>query len=356
MKAIVIEKTGGPEVLQYTTDAPTPSPKDNEVLIKNHVAGINYIDTYFRSGLYPSASGYPLILGQEASGVVSALGPGADKHGLKVGDRVVWIKIGGYAEYTTCPADKVAKIPDGVSDEDAVGGFLMGMTALSLVQESYPVQKGDWVLVHAAAGGVGLLMCQILRSMGARMIGTAGGPEKCKLAKENGAEFVIDYKKTDGPSWVEQVKEITGGRGVDVVYDSVGKDTWEGSLQAIKRKGKVCVSFSFVAPSYFYLPTPPRLTLHPNSQVVYFGSSSGAVPPFPIQKLAANNASIMRSTLMNNIVTREEFEHYTGDLFRIMQAGDLKIRIHKIYDLKDVKTAHEDLEGRRTTGKLLLKI
>lgn len=244
MKAVIIEKTGGPEVLKYTTDAPTPTPKDGEVLIQNHVAGINYIDTYFRSGLYPSATGYPMILGQEASGVVSALGPGADKYGLKAGDRVVWIKQGGYAEYTACPAEKVAKIPDGVSDEDAVGGFLMGMTALSLVQESYPVQKGDWVLVHAAAGGVGLLMCQILRSMGARMIGTAGGPEKCQLAKDNGAEFMIDYKKTDGPGWVEQVKEITGGRGVDVVYDSVGKDTWEGSLQAIKRKGKVCFSFS----------------------------------------------------------------------------------------------------------------
>ena len=286
MKAVIIEKTGGPEVLQYTTDAPTPTPKDGEVLIKNHIAGINYIDTYFRSGLYPSASGYPLILGQEASGVVSALGPNADKHGLAVGDRVVWIKMGGYAEYTVCPADKVAKIPSGVSDEDAVGGFLMGMTALSLVQESYPVQKGDWVLVHAAAGGVGLLMCQILRSMGARMIGTAGGPEKCALAKENGAEFVIDYKKTEGPTWVEQVKEITGGRGVDVVYDSVGKDTWEGSLQAIKRKGKVCV-FSFLllfVPSYFYRLNltyhtpqhPPNLPYLPNRR-----SYTSAPPPAP---------------------------------------------------------------------------
>lgn len=238
MRAITIDKTGGPEVMTYTEDAPKPTPKDGEVLIKNTFAGINYIDTYFRSGLYPSPH-LPLIIGQEASGTVSALGPNADKYGLKLNDRVVWIKMGGYAEYTACPCEKVAKIPEGVSDEDAVGGFLMGMTALSLVQESYPVQKGDWVLVHAAAGGVGLLMCQILKSMGARMIGTAGGEEKCKLAKENGAEFMIDYKKMDGPSWVEQVKEITEGRGVDVVYDSVGKDTWEGSLQAIKRKGKV---------------------------------------------------------------------------------------------------------------------
>jgi NADPH2:quinone reductase len=244
MRAIIIDKTGGPEVLTYTTDAPKPTPKDGEVLIKNTFAGINYIDTYFRSGLYPSPT-LPLIIGQEASGIVSALGPNADKYGLQINDRVVWIKMGGYAEYTTCSCEKVAKIPDGVSDEDAVGGFLMGMTALSLVQESYPVQKGDWVLVHAAAGGVGLLMCQILKSMGARMIGTAGGPEKCALAKENGAEFCIDYKKSEGPTWLEQVKEITEGRGVDVVYDSVGKDTWEESLQAIKRKGKVCVSILF---------------------------------------------------------------------------------------------------------------
>ena len=201
---------------------------------KQHVK----LTTTHRTGLYPQS--YPLILGQEASGVVAGFGKDGDKYGLKEGDRVVWIKIGGYAEYTTCSAEKSIKIPDGISDEDAVGGFLMGMTALSLVQESYPVQKGDWVLVHAAAGGVGLLMCQILRHMGARMIGTAGGPEKCALAKENGAEFMIDYKKTEGPSWVEQVREITKGEGVAVVYDSVGKDTWEQSLQAIRRKGKVC--------------------------------------------------------------------------------------------------------------------
>ena len=175
MKAIIIDKTGGPEVLKYTTSAAQPTPKAGEVLIKNHVAGVNYIDTYFRSGLYPSATGYPMILGQEAAGVVAGLGPDADKYGLKEGDRVVWIKLGGYAEYTVCPAEKVVKIPEGINDEDAVGGFLMGMTALSLVQESYPVQKGEWVLVHAAAGGVGLLMCQILKKLGARMIGTAGG-------------------------------------------------------------------------------------------------------------------------------------------------------------------------------------
>lgn len=328
MNAILVGRTGGPEVLEYTTSQPVPKVKDGEILVKNNVSGINYIDTYFRTGLYPSPSGYPLILGQEASGAVAAIGPGSNTYNFKEGDRVVWIKQGGYAAYTSIPAEKVMKIPDGISDEDAVGGFLMGMTALSLVRESYPVKKGDWVLLHAAAGGVGLLMCQILKAMGARTIGTAGGPEKCALAKENGAEFLIDYKATSGPTWQEQVKEITQGEGVAVAFDSVGKDTWEGSLAAIRRKGTV----------------------------VFFGASSGAVPPFPVQKLAANNATVLRPTLMNYIVTREEFEYYSNELFKMLKAGELIIKKHKIYPLEDVAEAHRDLEGRRTTGKLLLKI
>ena len=324
MKAVIVSKTGGPEVLDYTDSHPVPKLESGQILVRNKFAGINYIDTYFRSGLYPSP--LPVILGQEASGTVAAVSD-SNPQGFKEGDRVVWIKQGGYAEYTALPADKAIKIPEGVSDEDAVGSFLMGMTALSLVQESYPVQRGDWVLVHAAAGGVGLLMCQILKSMGAHCIGTAGGPEKCQLARDHGAEHMIDYK--DGSKdWLKEVQEITQGKGVSVVYDSVGKDTWEKSLQAIRRKGKV----------------------------VYFGSSSGPVPPFPIQKLALNNATIMRATLMQYIVEREELEHYADQVLEMVKEGKLKIRYHKTYDLKDVKQAHEDLQGRRTTGKLLLKI
>ena len=323
MRAIVVNKTGGPEVLEFQSSHPVPSLSSGQVLIRNKFAGINYIDTYFRSGLYPSTM--PVILGQEASGTVAAVK--GDSYGLKEGDRVVFIKQGCYAEYTAVNADRVVKIADDVSDEDGVGGYLMGMTALSLVQESYPVQKGDWVLLHAAAGGVGLLMCQILKSLGAHTIGTAGGPEKCQMAKDAGAEYMIDYKDSS-VDWLERVKEITKGEGVAVVYDSVGQDTWEKSLQAIRRKGKV----------------------------VYFGSSSGPIPPFPVAKLSANNASIMRSTLMQYIVTREELEHYAGDLFKMMRSGNLKVNYHKTYALEDVAEAHRDLQGRKTTGKLLLKI
>ena len=324
MKAVVFNETGGPEVLKFDPAYPVPKLSDGQLLVHNKFAGINYIDTYFRSGLYPSA--LPLVLGQEASGTVAAM-QGSNPYGFKEGDRVVWIKQGGYAEYTALSAERVVKIPEGISDEDAVGGFLMGMTALSLVQEAYPVQKGDWVLVHAAAGGVGLILCQILKSMGAHTIGTAGGPTKCELAKKAGAEYMIDYKDSSR-DWLEQVHEITKGQGVTVAYDSVGADTWEKSLQAIRRKGKV----------------------------VYFGASSGPIPPFPVQKLAANNASVMRATLMQYIVLREELEYYAGELFKLLSSGKLKVNYHGTYDLKDVGEAHRDLEGRKTTGKLLLKI
>ena len=327
MKAIVISKNGGPEALEYTSSHPVPKPLEGQVLVKNTFVGINFIDTYFRSGLYPAPNGFPMIVGNEAAGTVAALGPGSDDVDFKIGERVVWLGFAGYAEYTCIPAEKVVKIPEGISDEDAVGAFLMGMTAYSLVQESYPVKKGDWVLLHAAAGGVGLLMCQILKKIGARLIGTAGGPEKCALAKENGAEFVIDYKGKSSPTWLEQVKEITRGEGCAVVYDSVGKDTWEGSLDAIRRKGTV----------------------------VFYGSSSGPVPPFSLQKLTAKNATILRPTLMNYTVG-EELLYYANEVFKAIAAGDLNVKKYKIYPLQEVQDAHKDLAGRKTTGKLLLKL
>jgi len=238
MKAILVPKTGGAEVLEYTESAPVPTLADGQVLVKNDLAGVNFIDTYFRSGLYPSPTGYPLITGQEAASTIVKI-QGANPLNFKVGDRVVWIKQGSYAEYTALPADRVIKIPDGVSDEDAVGGFLMGMTALSLVKEAYPVKKGDTILVHAAAGGMGLLLTQLLKEIGATVIATAGGPEKCALAKANGADYVIDYKASSGPTWVEQVLKLTDGKGVDCTFDGVGKDTYEGSLEVAKRKSKV---------------------------------------------------------------------------------------------------------------------
>ncbi|KAL2400945.1 putative quinone oxidoreductase [Exophiala dermatitidis] len=327
MKAIVVPQNGGPEVLQYSESHPVPQLADGQVLVKNNVSGVNFIDTYFRTGLYPAPAGFPMILGQEAAGTIAKI-EGSNPLGFKEGDRVVWIFRGGYAEYTAVPADRVVKIPAEVSDEHAVGGFLMVMTALSLVKEAYPAKKGDTILVHAAAGGMGLLLCQILRDMGVTVIGTAGGPEKCALAKENGATHVIDYKATGGPSWVEQVLKLTDGKGVDCTYDGVGKDTWEGDLEVAKRKSKV----------------------------VYFGNASGPVPPLNIAKLSAKNVSIMRSTLMNYILTREELEFYANGVLDLIKAGKLNIRIHKVYPLNDAAQAHKDLEGRKTTGKLLLKI
>lgn len=326
MKAVVVEQTGGPEELRYKTDYPTPNPGEGQVLVKNEAIGINFIDTYFRKGLYPLSS-LPAIIGQEASGTVAAVGPGSSSLGINVGDRVVWMQSGSYAEYSAVAAEKTIKIPDEMSGEDAVGGFLMGMTALTLVREAYPVRKGDWVMLHAGAGGVGLLMCQLLRAIGARTITTAGGPEKCELAKKNGADHVIDYKSAGGPHWLDEVKRLTDGEGVAVVYDSVGKDTWEDSLEAARRKGKV----------------------------VFYGNSSGPVPPFPIAKLTAKNISVMRPSLMTYLYTREEFEQYASELLSLVRSGDLKVRIYETYTLENAAQAHRDLEARKTTGKLLLR-
>lgn len=222
------------------------------------------------------------------------------------------------------PAERVIKIPKGLSDQTVLGSYLMGMTALSLVKEAYEVKKGDTILVHAAAGGVGLLMGQILKDIGATVIGTASTQEKIDAAKKHGYDHVINYKEI--PDWVPEVKKLAP-EGVDCVYDSVGKTTWEGSLEAVKRKGSV----------------------------IYFGNASGPVPPMNIAVLSKKNTKIMRATLMQYIVTRDELEHYTGLLFKYLQDGKLKVNIHKVYDLTDLQQAHKDLEGRLTSGKLLIK-
>ncbi|EPS32591.1 hypothetical protein PDE_07551 [Penicillium oxalicum 114-2] len=323
MKAVVIEQTGGPEVLQFKTDHPVPTPKEGQLLVHNNISGVNYIDTYFRTGLYPSPK--PEVLGREGAGVVAAVGPNTS--GFQVGDRVAWLGTSGYAEYTAVPADKTVKIPDGISEEDLVASFLSGLTVLTLAKETYPVQKGDWVLLHAAAGGAGFLMTQVLKSMGAKVIGTAGGAEKCALVKSLGADLVIDYRSDEGKDWVKLVKEATGGRGVDVVYDSVGKDTWEGSLEVVKRKGTV----------------------------VWFGNASGPVPPLPLQKIAPKCVKVARPMLFGYIETREEFEFYTNELFSLLKSGQLKTKIHKIYPMEDIVQVHQDLEARKTMGKSLLK-
>ncbi|CAI7569151.1 unnamed protein product [Penicillium glandicola] len=323
MKAVVVEQTGGPEVLQFKTSHPVPTPQAGQLLVRNNISGVNYIDTYFRTGLY--ASPKPEVLGREGAGVVAAVGP--ETAGFQVGDRVAWLANGGYAEYTAAPADKTVKIPDGISDEDVMASFLSGLTVLAFSKETYPVQKGDWVLLHAAAGGAGFLLTQILKSIGANVIGTAGGAEKCALVKSLGADVVIDYRSEEGKDWVKKVNEVTGGRGVDVVYDSVGKDTWEGSLEAVKRKGTI----------------------------IWFGNASGPVPPIPLTKLSPKCIKIARPTLFGYIQTREEFEFYTNELFGLLKSGQLKTKIHKIYPLEDIAQVHQDLEGRKTMGKPLLR-
>lgn len=322
MKGVLIEKTGGVEVLDYRTDLPVPTPKEGEILVKNDFIGINFIDTYYRSGLYPSPK--PEILGREGEGTVIATGSG-NLHNLKVGDRVVYMGTGAYAEYTATPSAKAHIVPAALEPGIAAAALLQGLTALTLIREAYAVQKDDWVLVHAAAGGVGLWLCQLLRVVGARTIGTASTEEKLELATKNGANVVINYKEEK--DFVGKVKEITGGEGVKVVFDSTGKDQFENDLEVVARKGSV----------------------------ISYGNSSGPVPPFAISRLSAKNLKIMRPTLFHFIYTREEFEHWTGELFDFIIKDKLNTRIHGIYPLAEVARAHTDLEGRKTTGKLLLK-
>ncbi len=247
MKGIFIEETGGTEVLQYKTDLPVPTPKEGEVLVKNDFIGINYIDTYFRTGLYQSPK--PEILGKEAAGHILSLGPSVTN--FKPGDRVVWMGSSGYAEYTAAPAAKTIKIPSSISSPDACAAILQGLTAITLVEEAYKVQKGDWILVTAASGGVGGWLCQVLKAKGAHTIATVGSEEKVAVAKGNGADVVL----VEGPNVVEEkVKECTNGKGVIAVFDSVGKNTFDRSLDVLARKGTL----------------------------VSFGNASGAVEPFAI--------------------------------------------------------------------------
>ncbi|OQV09858.1 Alcohol dehydrogenase GroES-like domain-containing protein [Cladophialophora immunda] len=325
MRAVVTESTGGTEVLRYTRDQAVPTPKEDELLVRNHLVGVNYIDIYFRTGLYPAPK--PEIGGREAVSEIVAVGPGATKHGLKAGDRVVWLGTSAYAEYSVVAQDKAIKVPNGVSDEDAVAGMLQGLTVMGLVEEAYKVKKGDTVLVHAAAGGVGLILVQVLKRIGARIVATAGGEEKCKWAKDAGADVVIDYRKP-GVDWVKEVKDATNGELCEAVFDGVGKDTFDGSLEVTKRKGTL----------------------------ISFGNASGAIPPLTISRLSAKNNKLVRPSLFNYISTREEFEQTCKDWFALLEEPNkIKVKVHKIYPLEEAAKAQSDLEGRHTSGKLLLK-
>ncbi|MEA2904881.1 MAG: NADPH:quinone reductase [Alphaproteobacteria bacterium] len=320
--AVRVHRYGGPEVLTYD-DVAVPAPGPGQVRIKNHACGVNFIDTYFRSGLYPAPGGLPFIAGNEAAGEVVAVGPGVAE--VKVGDRVGYTSaLGSYAAERLMPADRLVKLPDGISYEQAAGMMLKGMTVEYLLHRSFKLQKGMNVLIHAAAGGIGLIACQWANLIGANVIGTVGSREKAALAKANGCHHAILYREEDFPT---RVKEITGGKLCEVVYDGVGKDTFPASLDCIK----------------------------PLGMFVSFGNSSGSIEAFNINLLQQKGSLFCtRPTLNTYAAKREDLVAIASDLFNVVGSGKIKIPINQKYALKDARKAHEDLEGRRTTGSSIL--
>jgi len=320
MKAVRIHAQGGPEVMKLD-DVPEPTPKAGEAVVKVDAAGLNYIDVYQRSGVYKLAM--PFTLGLEAGGTVTAVGAGVTE--VKVGDKVAYTGVpGAYAQYAAVPAPRLVVLPAGLSTKQGAAMMLQGMTAHYLACSTYPLKKGDTCLVHAAAGGVGLILCQIARMRGARVIGTVSTDEKAKLAREAGADEVILYTKQD---FEAEVKRITGGKGCQVVYDSVGKTTFD--------KGFNCLA--------------------PRGMMVLFGQSSGPIGPFDPQILNQKGSVFLtRPSLFHYIATREELVQRASDLAEWIKAGKLKLRTEFEFPLKDAAEAHKALEGRRTTGKVLL--
>jgi NADPH2:quinone reductase len=320
MKAIQFHSTGGPEVLQLA-DLPIPEPGPGQVLLRIEAIGVNFIEIYFRKGVYKSA--LPLIPGSEAASTVEELGPGVT--GFAAGDAVVSCAvIGSYAEYALVPAAQLVKIPQGVTMEQAAAAMLQGMTAHYLAFSTYPLKAGNTALVHAGAGGVGLLLTQIATAQGARVITTVSTPAKAELSREAGASDVILYTKKD---FEAEVKRLTGGKGVDVVYDSVGKTTFEGSLNSLRPRGLLAL----------------------------FGASSGPVPPFDLVQLNSKGSLfITRPTLWHYIATRAELEWRSSEVLNWVAKGDLKLRTEFTYPLAEAAKAQIDLEERKTTGKILL--
>ncbi|KAG5971828.1 hypothetical protein E4U55_001051 [Claviceps digitariae] len=315
MKAVQIAATGGPEVLEFK-DVPVPEPSASQVLVKNEFAGVNYIDTYFRTGLYPAQ--LPVTLGREAAGTVVA----SQSSHIPVGTRVVYLATGTYAQYSAVDVSSIIQIPGDVPTEKAAAVYLQGLTAWTLIREAANVQPGQWTLVHAAAGGVGLLLVQMLRSIGAKVIGTASTKEKCELATKNGAEWTVN----SGEDVVAKVKEITGGHGIDAIFDGVGKATFEADLEMIALKG----------------------------HLVSFGNASGAVPPVNILKLGGKNVKLVRPVLYGYITERKDLEAYSNELFKLVASGKLNVVVHDVYPLSAAARAHIDIESRKTTGKLLI--
>ena len=323
-----IDQPGGPEAMRLV-ELPVGDPGPGEIRIRHHACGLNYIDVYHRTGVYPLAM--PAALGMEAAGVVEAVGeglPGQPMH-LKPGDRVAYASQppGAYATLRVMPARCVVKLPDAISFETGAAMMLKGLTAQYLLRKTLPqggLQAGDFVLFHAAAGGVGLIACQWARALGLQLIATAGSDAKCALALEHGAAFAINYQRED---FAARVKEITGGAGVKVVYDSVGKDTWDKSLDCLR----------------------------PFGLMASFGNASGVVPPFAVGTLGAKGSLyVTRATLFTHIATREATQAMADDLFAVVTGGQVRIRIDQRYALADVVQAHRDLEARKNTGSSVL--
>ena len=321
VKAIRMSKVGGPEVLEYV-DVELGEPGPGEVLIRQHAIGVNFLDIYFRVGLYPVP--LPAGMGQEGAGVIEKVGPGVTH--VKVGDRVAYAgrPAGSYAQARVMPADILIKLPDAISFEQAASMMLQGMTVQYLLNSTYKVQKGDTVLFHAAAGGVGSIACQWLKALGAITIGTVGSPEKAALAKSMGCDHTILYREED---FVKRVREITGGKGVPVVYDSIGKDTFMKSLD--------CLS--------------------PLGTLVTFGNASGPVPPLDVSILAGKGSlKVTRPTLTTYVLNRELLEPMAADLFNRVMIGQVKIDISQRYPLEQAAQAQRDMEERKTTGSIIL--
>ncbi len=319
MLAIQAVRTGGPEVLE-AVELPIPSPAAGQILVRHQAVGLNYIDTYHRSGLYPLKM--PTVIGLEAAGIVEAIGDGVTR--FQIGDRVAYNgTMGAYAEAAVVPAERAVKVPDGVSLETAAAVLLKGMTAEFLVRRCFHVKPGDLVLIHAAAGGVGQILVQWCKALGASVIATAGSAAKLDTARALGADHLIDYSHEDVAA---KVGEITGGKGVAVVYDGVGKDTWDASLKSLARRGVL----------------------------VTFGNASGPVPPFAPLELGAKSAFVTRPRLFDYINTTEELDESAEALFAVLASGAVKIDIGQTFPLADARAAHEALEGRQTTGATLL--
>jgi NADPH:quinone reductase len=321
MKAIQIAETGGPEVLQVV-ELPIPQPGPGQVLIRVEAIGVNFVEIYFRKGVYKAA--LPFTPGSEAAGTVEELGPGVN--GFKAGDSVASVSVlGSYAEYALVPAAQLVRVPDGLTPEQAAAAMLQGMTAHYLSHSAYPLKAGETALVHAGAGGTGLLLIQMAKRLGAQVITTVSTQAKAELAREAGADEVVLYTEQN---FEAEVKRITGGKGVDVVYDSVGKNTFDASLNCLRPRGIL----------------------------VLFGASSGPVPPFDLIQLSSKGSLfITRPTLWHYIATRQELEWRAGDVLGWAAKGELKLRTEHMYPLAEAAQAQTDLADRKTTGKLLLE-